>query len=211
MAGKIVTCRGCGKEFEGHSVDKIGRIYKARRFYCTVDCRNLHYLSSNKHTNNHRRGNYKLSELQFEKMVASQNGLCLVCELPLNDDIHVDHDHLCCPTIKTCGKCIRGLIHGQCNIGLGAFGDSPEKLRKAARYLEVSKAMQPFKVKLEEAVNFSKVWSYNGVSIPITKEEAQYATDFANVVLRNFIDMCQEQAKAAQKAAEPKKLIIEGL
>jgi hypothetical protein len=40
-------------------------------------------------------------------------------------------------------------------------------------------------------------------------EAAQFATDFSNVVLRNFVEMMQQQAKAQQPVSE-KKLIIEG-
>jgi hypothetical protein len=62
--------------------------------------------------------------------------------------------------------------------------------------------MQPFKVMLADAENFSKVWKYNGISLPISSEYCQFATDYANVVLSNFIAMCQEQARAAANVAQ---------
>jgi len=69
-----------------------------------------------------------------------------------------------------------------------------------------------FKVSLEDAQKFQTVWTYKGLAIPLPKEAAQYATDFANIVLRNFIAMCQEQAKEAAKSQIPaKQLIAEGL
>lgn len=207
----LVICRGCNKEFEAISVDKLGRSYKARRFYCTTECRSAHYISSGKHKYSHIKMYYGLSEFQYNALISAQNGLCLVCEKPLNGKISVDHDHACCPTIYTCGKCVRGLLHEKCNIGLGAFDDDPERLRKAARYLEVSKAMQPFKVNLEEAIKFSKIWTHKGVYIPLSDADCQFATDFSNVVLRNFIQMCQEQAQQEAELNKPKKLIIEGV
>ena len=68
-----------------------------------------------------------------------------------------------------------------------------------------------FKVERIEAEKFSKIWNKGGISIILSPEAIDFATDFSNVVLNNFIQVCQEQVKVAQKAAEPKKLIIEGL
>ena len=70
--------------------------------------------------------------------------------------------------------------------------------------------MSVFKVTLEEAVKFSQVWTYGGISLPVSKEMAQYATDFSNVVLNNFIAMCQENAKK-EAQIKTKPLIMEGI
>lgn len=32
-----------------------------------------------------------------------------------NESIHVDHDHRHCPGQKSCGQCVRGLAHANCN------------------------------------------------------------------------------------------------
>lgn len=71
-----------------------------------------------------------------------------------------------------------------------------------------------FKVERVEAESFSKVWNKNGISIILTPEAIDFAKDFANVVLNNFIHMCQAEAQAAAiKAAEAQKpkIIMEGL
>jgi hypothetical protein len=47
----------------------------------------------------------------------------------------VDHDHNCCPSKKTCGKCIRGLLCMDCNRGLGYFRDDTARLDRAISYL----------------------------------------------------------------------------
>ena len=49
---------------------------------------------------------------QFEKLLNSQNGVCAICGNPerTRKRLSIDHDHACCPGIKTCGKCIRGLL-----------------------------------------------------------------------------------------------------
>jgi hypothetical protein len=74
--------------------------------------------------------------------------------------------------------------------------------------------VQQYKVEKAEAANFAKIWrSKGGLVGTLDDFSVAFATDFANGVLRNFITMCQEQAKAAAKpkqAPEPeKKLIIE--
>jgi hypothetical protein len=74
--------------------------------------------------------------------------------------------------------------------------------------------MTPFKVELIEAQKFQKIWTLNGLAVLLPPEAANFAKDFANVVLNNFIGMCQAQAtQAAAKAAEENKsrIITEGL
>ena len=68
-----------------------------------------------------------------------------------------------------------------------------------------------YKVERIEAENFSRVWNKRGIGIILTPEAIDFAVDFSNVVLRNFIEMCQEQFKKQQAIQEPKKLIIEGI
>lgn len=78
--------------------------------------------------------------------------------------------------------------------------------------------MQPFKVERIEAEKFSQIWNKGGVHVILPPEAIDFASDFANVVLRNFIGMCQAQAQAevakqAAKAAEMSKpkIILEGV
>jgi len=66
-----------------------------------------------------------------------------------------------------------------------------------------------FKVQRAEAENFSKVWNKGGITILLSPEAVDFATDFANVVLRNFIQMCQEDAK--KQVPQPKQIIMEGV
>ena len=65
-----------------------------------------------------------------------------------------------------------------------------------------------------EAEKFSRVWNKGGISIILTPEAIDFATDFANVAINSFIQMCQDQVQQAVKAAElePKpKIILEGV
>jgi hypothetical protein len=65
-----------------------------------------------------------------EALVSASNGTCDVCGgLPLpGRKLNIDHCH-------TTGA-IRGLLCHGCNVGLGYFKDSPERLIKAAEYLQ---------------------------------------------------------------------------
>lgn len=80
---------------------------------------------------------YGLTEHQYQELWDSQNGKCAVCnELETKGKrLHVDHDHSCCPGEETCGKCIRGLLCGKCNTGLGMFNDKEITLLNAVQYL----------------------------------------------------------------------------
>jgi hypothetical protein len=35
--------------------------------------------------------------------------------------IFIDHDHACCPGKRSCGRCLRGLLHRTCNVAVGYF------------------------------------------------------------------------------------------
>lgn len=86
---------------------------------------------------------YHLTEESWEKMLADQGGCCYLCEdlLPENPrEIHIDHDHSCCPgAARSCGRCIRGLTCGQCNRLIGNANDDPGRLRRIAGNLEARK------------------------------------------------------------------------
>ena len=74
---------------------------------------------------------YGLTPETFERICAEQGGLCPVCALPLSESSvrpAVDHNH-------ETGQ-VRGVLHPQCNRALGLLRDSPERLRRAALYLE---------------------------------------------------------------------------
>lgn len=87
---------------------------------------------------------YGMTPEQYTQMLAAQGGCCYLCSEPLDLDkprkIHVDHDHSCCRGVRSCGKCIRGIACEPCNKGIGAFGDAPERMRRAADRLEAAQA-----------------------------------------------------------------------
>ena len=87
---------------------------------------------------------YKITVEDYERMWSEQGGVCAICKKPetatwrttdLIKRLHVDHDHGCCPGKRSCGKCIRGLLCGVCNMISGLAKDNPELLERIAQYL----------------------------------------------------------------------------
>lgn len=88
---------------------------------------------------NRRRFVYKID---FDALWEAQGGLCASCHRPMvrggrdQNSACVDHDRRCCPGKKSCGKCVRGVIHRNCNLVLGYAKDDLRVLRSAIEYLE---------------------------------------------------------------------------
>jgi hypothetical protein len=77
----------------------------------------------------------------FVRMLESQGGICAICGgVNANGKaLCVDHDHACCPGDGSCGRCVRGLLCGNCNHALGHMRDDPARLRAAATYIEAAR------------------------------------------------------------------------
>lgn len=88
-------------------------------------------------TDKHRLFNYGITPVEYDAMLDKQGGGCAICGETCTSGrrLAVDHDHSCCSGDKTCGKCIRGLLCGSCNQGIGKLRDSPRLLLAAASYL----------------------------------------------------------------------------
>jgi len=70
---------------------------------------------------------YKLTVEDYDSLLDLQGGVCGGCGDPPaeNKMLAVDHDHRCCPTKKSCGLCIRGLLCPQCNMAAGVVERFP--------------------------------------------------------------------------------------
>jgi hypothetical protein len=104
-------------------VENCERAHRANG-YCQY-----HYLTLNR---------FGLTPDDYSKMLESQNGVCAICENECNTgrNLAIDHDRSCCSGRRSCGKCIRGLLCGNCNNGLGRFKDDINLLNKAIQYLQ---------------------------------------------------------------------------
>lgn len=78
---------------------------------------------------------YGLSLDEFEALLAAQHHRCALCGSTFGTDNKrgpaVDHDHVT--------GAIRGIIHQDCNRGLGHFNDNPFLLDMAAHYLRTAR------------------------------------------------------------------------
>ncbi len=88
---------------------------------------------------------YNITTAQYQALWDLQKGLCAICKQPeravdkrYGTPIYlgVDHDHKCCPSKRSCGKCIRGLLCRLCNKLLGQFGDNLVHILKVVGYLQ---------------------------------------------------------------------------
>ncbi len=68
-------------------------------------------------------------------LLDKQENRCAVCRREFVGNPCVDHNHKCCPGATSCGKCVRGLLCNDCNLGLGNFKDNPDFLNNAILYL----------------------------------------------------------------------------
>lgn len=79
---------------------------------------------------------YNLTLEKYYEMLAEQEGRCAICKGDNGGkSLVVDHDHSCCPSRKSCGKCVRSLLCAYCNWGLGSFRDDIARLQAASQYL----------------------------------------------------------------------------
>jgi hypothetical protein len=78
----------------------------------------------------HLRRRYGIGQVQVDRMLAEQGGVCAVCEKP--DPEHVDHDH------KT--SQVRGMLCFNCNQALGNVRDSAHVLDRLREYLFAASA-----------------------------------------------------------------------
>ena len=82
---------------------------------------------------------YGITKADFEALIEAQDFRCAICKGKFWDEVsspHIDHDHSCCSEqMKSCGKCIRGLLCRGCNQVLGCAKDDIETLTAAIKYL----------------------------------------------------------------------------
>lgn len=114
--GKHSWCRKCRSDYTNE--------HRNRATYDPLKRQKLYWSSPHKK--------------DYNKVLAEQEGLCSLCGLlpKTGEYLVTDHNHLCCPGEKSCGKCIRGLIHSDCNAALGFLKDDPALCIKAAEYLK---------------------------------------------------------------------------
>lgn len=111
-------------------------IVKKREYYAK---NREHLLANQKAYHNEHRERYRKNRLEkqygisfddVDRMIESQNGLCLICGKELGDKYVIDHDH-------ESGE-VRGVLHSNCNILIGfieTVGASDELFDNVRSYL----------------------------------------------------------------------------
>ena len=75
----------------------------------------------------HLKNRYNMTPEQYGAILVEQGGRCALCEhVPTTKALSVDHDHRCCPGLRSCGRCVRGLVCATCNRLLGWFDKKRE-------------------------------------------------------------------------------------
>ena len=75
---------------------------------------------------------YGVTPEQYNALLAEQMDCCAICRDPLTGghQTHIDHDHGA-DVVR-----VRGLLCTRCNVGLGQFKDSRDRLAAAIDYLD---------------------------------------------------------------------------
>jgi hypothetical protein len=113
----------------------------SRKKYCSPICKSKYRTSSGSRIDSHLWVNFKIREVDYNILLKKQNNRCAICyrdRSEFSKNFAVDHDHRCCSSKKSCGKCIRGLICFDCNIALGHLKEDPKILQNALNYLNRS-------------------------------------------------------------------------
>lgn len=124
------------REYYERNKDRIRAYQKAHREANAEACaaRGQRYREKNREkllsNAMHVRSGFTLA--YKKQVVAEQGNRCAICEVSFEGmkpkNVHADHCHA--------NKLPRGVLCGSCNLGLGRFQDSPERLRAAADYIE---------------------------------------------------------------------------
>ena len=148
---KPMSSKAYQKEWQRKNKDRVNaysRLWR-KNHRASVRASQVAYIAKNPNyaRNAHLFSKYGITLEQYNLILKSQGGVCALCGKPPvpenkcgSTSMHVDHDHACCEGQKSCGKCIRGIIHIRCNFMLGNSGDNPALLRAAANYLETHHA-----------------------------------------------------------------------
>lgn len=126
--GLQIRCKVCQKQLAAEWFAKNGKEH-----YQKNKKRQLEWRENNpdryaaRQRRYHIRKKYGLAEVEYNKLILSQQGKCAICQ---QDGVELDVDHC-----HTRGN-VRALLCNPCNRGLAAFRDKPGVLRAAAAYLE---------------------------------------------------------------------------
>lgn len=139
--GYSSTCKQCKKRYKDKRVGRYNKEYQDKyrdENRAEINRKSRERAKTPEAKMKRRAHAYGLSVDELQKLIDLHDGLCAICNKPCDSGrtLSIDHDHSCCPGMKSCGKCVRGLLCIKCNRGLGYFVDSIEQLEAAVEYLK---------------------------------------------------------------------------
>ncbi len=125
-------CKACVKIYCKEYNKRVGVVARASAY--AKNPKNIKRIIKNKRDSNIRI-KYKIESEDYDSLFESQDGVCAICGLPETEQrkgqikmLSVDHNH-------ETGK-VRGLLCGNCNIGIGNLQDNLDILASAVSYLQ---------------------------------------------------------------------------
>lgn len=82
---------------------------------------------------------YGITSEEFDTMLENQGYACAACgskDSRWAKGWCVDHNHTCCESTPTCGKCVRGILCMPCNMAAGVMKDNIRDLLALVEYLK---------------------------------------------------------------------------
>lgn len=126
----------------GLSKARTGKVYRADG----ISSKQFRETNTEWLRNWHLKRRYGITPEMYAAMLSAQDGQCALCEATTSERrrkgtsvrLVVDHDHKCCPGgMRTCGRCVRGLLCDRCNSMLERLEQvAPDWPIRALAYLE---------------------------------------------------------------------------
>lgn len=85
-----------------------------------------------------RKWRYGVTAEAYAEKLERQGGRCAICRRQSSEfarPLAIDHDHSCCASTPTCGKCNRGLLCAACNTAIHNAERDANWFSRAAEYL----------------------------------------------------------------------------
>lgn len=138
ISGRQSRCRACCQKISARWREDNPEHYEALKKTPRTEQQRLRRFQFNLEKN------YGLTLTDYEVLLSEQGGGCAICGGQPGGpgkggkSFHVDHDHVCCPGVGSCGKCVRGLLCSNCNTMLGLAKENPRTLLSAVAYLQAA-------------------------------------------------------------------------
>src|SRR5271165_6096959 len=84
--------------------------YKKNRLYKLQQNNTWHKRNKGRVNSRVRLHRHKLSQERHNQMLKKQHHRCAICKKKFEKTPHIDHSHACCPNLRSCDKCRRGLL-----------------------------------------------------------------------------------------------------